>query len=593
MRRAVPIVALALAAGCGRSGFTVGGGSGAGLLTIDRVGNGRVFSTPPGIDCGPANADCQWRFTPGTQVTLLVTTGDGIALASWSGCAVGASSCIAATGSAETTVNVRFDHRLRVAVVGTGMVAGNGNLACPGTCEAWLHPNATAQLSATLGGGSVAVWSGCAPTGAGLTCEAPMSSPVSVVARLPRPGDPVWAKVTGGAGADVAYGLTIDAAGRYVVAGVEDGGTRAAFVRSHASGDGTPLWERLWDGTVDDEAHGIATEGDRVWVAGLTDSPTLPFDMTNSLTTAGGSDGFLVALASSGLGFVRLANSTPLTANDELFCSAGQNGVFAGGWNLDAGNDDGRTMRIDPANGTSDWLYVSDGAGDARVEGVAPFGAEAISAGWFNGAITILLVTFTSNADDVFISRVDATGAEDWTKNAGTGGNDRALAVATGPDAIYVAGYFDGDSGNLDFGNSQVAAQLGGDDVFVARLDPANGNAVWAISLGDAGGNERAFAIAVSGGKLAVAGRFDNAFETIGAVGGRDAFVAMLDTNGAVQWVRTFGTNGDEEAHAVVVEPTGWAGVAGLIGGDVDLDGDGIFEGFGGADDAFVMRLAP
>lgn len=59
-------------------------------LTVEATGNGRVVSTPAGIDCG---ATCSADFVEGTSVTLVATPDPGWTFAGWSGPCRGTGSC--------------------------------------------------------------------------------------------------------------------------------------------------------------------------------------------------------------------------------------------------------------------------------------------------------------------------------------------------------------------------------------------------------------------------------------------------------------------------------------------------------------------
>ncbi|HNP65328.1 MAG TPA: hypothetical protein PKH39_15435 [Woeseiaceae bacterium] len=86
---------------------------------------GRVTSSPPGFDCGPANSDCFETFVDGTQVTLTPTPEPGYQFAGW-GAGSGSGDC--APGSpAVTTVTV--DGNLGcIAMFDTIAGAGNNNV---------------------------------------------------------------------------------------------------------------------------------------------------------------------------------------------------------------------------------------------------------------------------------------------------------------------------------------------------------------------------------------------------------------------------------------------------------------------------------
>jgi uncharacterized delta-60 repeat protein/uncharacterized repeat protein (TIGR02543 family) len=57
------------------------------LLPVYNSGGGTIVSSPPGISCGPQEADCEALFLPGTQVTLTATALPGAQVSSLTGAA--------------------------------------------------------------------------------------------------------------------------------------------------------------------------------------------------------------------------------------------------------------------------------------------------------------------------------------------------------------------------------------------------------------------------------------------------------------------------------------------------------------------------
>jgi hypothetical protein len=92
-------------------GYIVGDGRGAtssatvtvtvgGLtLTVNRTGNGRVVSSPAGIDCG---STCSADFTSGTTVALTATPDSGWTFQGWTGACTGTGPCTVTMDTAKT-----------------------------------------------------------------------------------------------------------------------------------------------------------------------------------------------------------------------------------------------------------------------------------------------------------------------------------------------------------------------------------------------------------------------------------------------------------------------------------------------------------
>ncbi len=135
----------------------------------------------------------------------------------------------------------------------------------------------------------------------------------------------VYSTLVGGSGADTALGIAVDSAGRAMIGGFTNsadfpvrqviqsslGGQFDAFAAGLDSGGYTLLFSTYVGGSGDDRAFAMAlAAGNRVYLAGVTQSPTLTNTSTGS-SSAGNSDAFVVQMtydnpATSGLNFVPL-----------------------------------------------------------------------------------------------------------------------------------------------------------------------------------------------------------------------------------------------------------------------------------------------
>ena len=107
------------------------------------------------------------------------------------------------------------------------------------------------------------------------------------------------------------------------------------------------------------------------------------------------------------------------------------------------------------------------------IRGLATDGRSVIAAGQFRGPLTVGTFPLPSAASatffDAFVVRLGLDGAVmDARGFAGTG-QDLPQTVVAAPGKIVVGGLF---SGATDFGNGPISASSGGQDAFIARLDP-------------------------------------------------------------------------------------------------------------------------
>jgi hypothetical protein len=170
-------------------------------------------------------------------------------------------------------------------------------------------------------------------------------------------------------------------------------------------------------------------------------------------------------------------------------------------------------------------------------------------------------------------------------------GDDRVAALAGAGADVVVAGWFDGAT--LSAGGSTVEGR-GGRDAFVARLDTSGGG--WLRALGGPG-NDAASAVATDGeGNLYLAGRFERHLEidgrAIDAAGASDAFVLKLDPRGQALWLRRLGGSGVDYATALAVTGTGEVALGLWFQGTVDL-GAGPVTALAGSWDGGLVLLSP
>jgi hypothetical protein len=147
-------------------------------LTVNVSGQGRVLSSPAGIDC---DASCSTSFPTDSVVTLTATATPGWSFSGWGGACSGLGTC-SVTMSDPRTVTASFAppetaYALAVAVAGGSVVSDIKGINCGDECVASYG----AGVSVTLTPASTPVTWGGACTGAG-ACVVEMSRARAVTA---------------------------------------------------------------------------------------------------------------------------------------------------------------------------------------------------------------------------------------------------------------------------------------------------------------------------------------------------------------------------------------------------------------------------
>ena len=142
----------------------------------------------------------------------------------------------------------------------------------------------------------------------------------------------------------------------------------------------------------------------------------------------------------------------------------------------------------------------------------------------------------TVYGEDIWIIKTDAEGVPEWQRTYGGAGDETATIRQTGDGGFILAGTSD------SFG-------AGGKDIWVAKLT-ASGDVEWQKAIGGTG-SDRAADIqehACSGGFI-LAGTTDS----FGS-GQDDIWIIKMDSDGDIEWQKTFGTDYPERATSVIID---------------------------------------
>jgi len=170
--------------------------------------------------------------------------------------------------------------------------------------------------------------------------------------------------------------------------------------------------------------------------------------------------------------------------------------------------------------------------------------------------------SFGAGYYDVYVLKLNSDGSLAWQKTFGGNGDDEAYSVQETTDGGYiVAGY------TTSFG-------AGGYDVYILKLN-SNGTLIWQKTFGGNGDDEAYSIQKTADGGYIVAGYTDS----FGA-GNPDVYVLKLNSDGSLEWQKTFGGGLDDKAYSMQQTTDGGYIVAGCT------------ESFGaGSYDAYILKL--
>lgn len=325
-------------------------------------------------------------------------------------------------------------------------------------------------------------------------------------------GNYLWTRTWGGTHADYGHAVVVDSSNDVYVTGFfeytvdfdpgsgQDNrtskGIADAFL-SKFSSSGNYYWAKDWGGNGSDQGWGLSLDSSgNVYVAGSFSGGTVDFDPgpeVDNKTTVGSYDAFLSKFASSGA-YV-WAQTWGGNSFDYAFDVAvdNSNNILVCGYFMNVAD-------LDPGAGVD--LHTSKGQFDVFLIKFAPPGSYIWAKSWGGTLRDIGLdvaidyydnvyITgyYEGNADfdpgtgeyyqnsnglsDVFLSKLNSSGAFCWSKSWGGPEDDFARGLGLdGSQCIYVSGAF---RGNVDFDpgtGEDPKASNGGYDVFLCKLLP-------------------------------------------------------------------------------------------------------------------------
>jgi hypothetical protein len=206
--------------------------------------------------------------------------------------------------------------------------------------------------------------------------------------------------------------------------------------------------------------------------------------------------------------------------NDGGYTLSGQTSSFG------AGGIDAWLAKTDPL-GNTEWNITWGGPKD-------DYFADMIKIKDGTFVLTGYTNSFGAGSYDGFLMKVNASGAILWNQTYGGPDSDQAISIFQTSDGGYVLSGITNSSG------------AGNNDFWLVKTD-ASGNKQWNMTYGGTGADAAQFAVQVSDGGYAVAGRT----ASFGA-GGNDFWLIKTDATGNMLWNKTYGGPGTEQANDMI-----------------------------------------
>ncbi len=397
----------------------------------------------------------------------------------------------------------------------------------------------------------------------------------------------VYSTFFGGTGAEVPYGIAVDAQGAVYITGATasmdfptqssvqseyKGGSTDAFIFKLGPTGSQLVYSTFIGGSGTDEGHSIAVDaGGNAYITGFTQSADFPAVNAFQKTRAGEQEAYVLKLNSSG---------TAIVFSSYLGGSSDDRGL---GIALDAGNN----------------VYVTGTTASTNFPTQSPY--QRNNAGGFA---------------DAFVTKVGAAGNLVYSTYVGGIGNDNPLGIAVdGNGSAYVTGWTTSvnfpvvNAFQTKFGGLDIP--VGTDDVFVFKLNPAGTGLDYSTYIGGTGSDEGTrIAVDVSGNAYVTGYTSSLNFPTVkpyqSILGNAsvcistpsstclDAFVAKLSTDGkSLVFSTYFGGFANDSGTGIAVDSSGAVYVSGYTTSFDFPSANGIQNFIGGDRDAFVAKFAP
>ncbi len=307
-----------------------------------------------------------------------------------------------------------------------------------------------------------------------------------------------------------------------------------------------------------------------------------------------------------------IANSVALDANGNVYIA----GSFASLVDFDPGTNVynlssiGQSIFVLKLNSSGDFVWAH------AIGGSSPYLTLDTSnnlyiAGQFGGTVDFNPGSGTFNItstgfSDIFLLKLNSDGNFMWAKSIAGENSNSSVSISNlaldEASKIYLAGFF---PGTVDFNPGTDVFNMtstGSTDIFILKLD-ANGDFVWAKSVGGSNADAPRDIVVDSGGAIYLCGEFQSTADfnpgsdefNLSSNGSYDVFVLKLDNSGNLDWAKSFGGSAYDTPAQLTIDGLENVYVIGSFRETVDFDpGNGTFNltsPGSNINDAFVLKL--
>ncbi|KGO91808.1 T9SS type A sorting domain-containing protein [Flavobacterium subsaxonicum] len=186
----------------------------------------------------------------------------------------------------------------------------------------------------------------------------------------------------------------------------------------------------------------------------------------------------------------------------------------------------------------------------------------------------------TGNSTDWWIFKIDSTGNLQWQNAIGGGDLETAFEIHQTTDGGYIVG------GHTQSGSGDVTGFHGSFDIWVVKLSSI-GAIEWQKALGGSGGDQAENVIPTADGGYLVAGITDSTDGDVSeSLGNGDLWVVKLDSDGTIEWEKSYGGTGMDWAYTSLQAPDGNYYIGGFTNST-----NGDVTGLHGSSDFWLLKI--
>ena len=165
--------------------------------------------------------------------------------------------------------------------------------------------------------------------------------------------------------------------------------------------------------------------------------------------------------------------------------------------------------------------------------------------GYIIGASTLVTSNIKGNkgsTSDMWVVRINSTGAIVWQRNLGGSGADELISLKPSPDGGFIV------TGRTESTNGDVIGHHGLTDILVVKLS-AGGTSLWRKTLGNTGSEIPLDLQVLNDGRSVILSRISQSVpggDITEYRGNYDHWISCLSSSGSLLWQRTVGGSGYE-----------------------------------------------